>query len=138
MLARLSVCALVLSVLVPSAFGAEEKPHPIAAQVKAAVKDPAKPFVMLVFFKVKEGSEKDFEAAFAPAIEATLKEKGCRAYHMSRDPKSPTAYLLYEHWDSLPALAAHLKTPHIAAVGGKLGELTAGPTEVRVMEPIGK
>lgn len=138
MLARLVLAALVLGVVGMAAVGAEEKPHPIAAQVQATVKDASKPFVMLVWFKVKDGSEKDFEAAFAPAIAATLKEKGCRAYHMSRDPKSPTTYLLYEHWDNVKDLSAHLKTPHVGAVGGKLGDLTSGAPEVRVLEPVGK
>src|SRR5262245_33826171 len=78
-----------LAVLAPRAAG-QEKPNPIVAAVKASLKDPTRPFTLLVHIQLKEGNGAKFEAAFAPAIKATRKEKGCLAYDLSRDTKTPT------------------------------------------------
>src|SRR5262245_39834258 len=118
-----ATAALALSAPAP----AQEKPNPIAAQVKAAVKDPAKPFTMLVHLKTREGAGKKFEAAFAKAIKPTRKEKGCLAYDLNHDPKTPTRYLLYERWENLASLEAHLKSAHITALLKELGDLLEGP-----------
>ncbi|MBY0514715.1 MAG: hypothetical protein K2P78_12470 [Gemmataceae bacterium] len=53
--------------------------HPAVALVKSKVKDPTKPFGLLVTVKVKAGKEKELEAAFAPCIAATKKERGASA-----------------------------------------------------------
>lgn len=122
---------------VPAAVGQEE-PHPIVVQVKSALKDPAKPFTMLVHLQVKEGTQAKFEAAFAKAVKATRQEKGCTAYDLSRDAKDPTRYLVYERWKSLADLEAHLKTPHITTLLGELKEMLAVPPEAKVMLPAGE
>jgi len=125
--------ALVLPFVAAPTLGQE--PNPIAAQVKAELKDPAKPFTMLVRVQVKEGMQDKFEAAFAKAVKETRKEKGCLEYDLNRDTKDSTRYLVYERWKSLADLEAHLKTPHITALLGELKDLLAGPPEVRVMLP---
>lgn len=116
----------------------DEKPNPIVAEVKANLKDVAKPFTMLVFIQVKEGSEEKFEAAFAKAIAGTRKEKGNLAYQLNRDVKKRGAYVVYERWNDLAALDAHMKTPHIAALRRETGDLRAGPSEVKVFVPAGE
>jgi autoinducer 2-degrading protein len=115
----------------------QEEPNPIVAQVKASVKDPGKPFVMLVHLQIKEGANKQFEAAFARAIKATRKEKGNLAYVLHRDAKHSNHYLVYERWRNLEVLKAHLKTPHITTLLMELEKLLAGPPEVRVLLPAG-
>lgn len=112
--------------------------HPIAAQVKAKLKDPSKPFTMVVLVKLKDGSTEKFEAAFAKATKETRKEKGSLAYDLNRDADDATRYMVYERWKSLAALEAHLKTPHITALLGEIGELMANPPEVRVLTPVGE
>jgi quinol monooxygenase YgiN len=121
-----------------SVSGADEKPSPIVAAVKAKLKDENKPFTMLVFIQVKEGSEEKFEAAFAKAIAGTRKEKGNLAYQLNRDPQKPGAYVVYERWQDLAALDAHLKTPHIAAMRAATGDLRTGGAEVKVYVPAGE
>ena len=125
-----TTCAL----LVPSVRG--EEPHPIAVQVKASLKDPNKPFTMIVSIQAREGTGAKLEAAFAKAIPPTRKEKGCLAYNFHRDAKSPTQYLLYESWHDLAALEAHLKTDYITALLKDVGEIGASP-EIRVLVPAG-
>jgi quinol monooxygenase YgiN len=133
-----SAAALLTAVLALSAAApapAQEKPNPLAAQVKAAVKDPTKPFTMLFDFKIKEDAGKKFEATFAKAVKLTRKEKGCLAYDLNRDPKTPTRYLLYERWENLASMEAHLKSAHITALLKELGDLLEGPPELRVLIP---
>jgi len=133
-LSRLLTVVLLLSAARACA-GADDPPHPIAAQVKAALKDPAKPFVLLVHLKVKEGSAAKFEAAFARAVKPTRAEKGCVAYELSRDVKTPTQFLVYERWQNLAALDAHLKSAHIKTLLTDIGDLLDGAPESRVLLP---
>ncbi|MCC6416693.1 MAG: antibiotic biosynthesis monooxygenase [Gemmataceae bacterium] len=131
----LAVAALAATALTAPVAPAQDKPNPIAAQVKASLKDSARPFTMLVSLQVKEGAAAKFEAAFAKAIKATRAEKGCRAYDLNRDTKTPTHYTLYERWANLPALEAHLRTAHITALLAEVGDLLAAPPKVRVLVP---
>ena len=132
------VAAFIASGRTPSARAADEKPNPIVAEVKANLKDPSKPFTMLVFIQVKEGSEEKFEAAFAKAIAGTRKEKGNLAYQLNRDVKKPGAYVVYERWTDLAALDAHLKTPHLVTLRKDTGDLRVGASEVKVFIPAGE
>lgn len=129
MLRRLLVCAFVLSLAAVSA-GADE--NPIVTLVKSKVKDPKKPFAMAVILKVKPGSEKEFEAAFAPAIAATRKEPGCLAYILHRDVDTPTQYVMYEHFKSLAAIEEHAKQPYVEKLLATITPLLDGKPEVMV------
>jgi quinol monooxygenase YgiN len=131
-LAILAGCAWVVS-----SAPAQEKENPIAARVKAAVKDPARPFTLVVRLKVKEGAAAKFEAAFARAAQATRQEKGNRAYDLNRDTQTATQYLLYERWQDLSALEAHLKTPYITKLLAETGDLLVAPPEISVLLPAG-
>lgn len=134
---RLAMCVPLVVVLAGARGEAQDKSNPIVAQVKTQVKDPAKPFTMIVSLEAKEGTQAKFETAFAPAIRATLKEKGCIRYELNRDARAPTQYLLYERWQDLPSLEAHLQTAHITSLLKELGDLLAGPPQVRVLLPAG-
>jgi quinol monooxygenase YgiN len=137
---RLAICLLgVLAVSLPTVTRAPagEKPNPIAAKVKASLKDSAKPFTLIVRLRVKDDAGDKLEAAFAKAAKATRKEKGCLAYDLNRDAKAPTQYLLYERWQNLDSLEAHLRAPHITALLAQLGDLLAGPPEAQVFLPAG-
>jgi quinol monooxygenase YgiN len=128
---------LAALLMAPRAW-ADEKPNPIVAQVKAELKHPTKPFTMLVFIHVKEGSEEKFEAAFAKAIAGTRKEKGNLAYQLNRDARKPGHYVVYERWQNLAALDAHMNTPHIKALRADTGDLRVGASEVKVLLPAGE
>lgn len=47
-------------------------------------------------------------------IEATQKEDGCLSYGFSVDITDQRKFRIYEEWTSEEALAAHMKTPHMA------------------------
>src|SRR5262249_56723830 len=119
----------------PAARSADDKDDPIIAFVKPKLKDASKPFTLMVGVKVKEGTGEKFEAAFAKALQATRKEKGCLTYDLNRDTEDPTRYQVYERWKSLADLEAHLKTDHIKALVAVLPDVTAGRLELRVLLP---
>lgn len=133
--AALPLAALALALAAPAV--AQEKQNPIAAEVKAALKDPGKPFTMVIRLKAKEDAAEKFEAAFAKAIGPTRKEKGCLAYDLNRDAKAAGQYLLYERWQDLPSLEAHLQARHITTLLAELKELLAAPPELHVYVPAG-
>ena len=129
---------VVLSSLTASRAADEEQENPIVAQVQASVRDPAKPFTLIVTLQAKEGAGEQLEAAFADAIKQTRKEKGCLVYELNRDTKAPEKYLLYERWQSVANLKAHLKSRHIATLLKELADLLASPPEVRILVPAGE
>jgi quinol monooxygenase YgiN len=124
----LPVLALAGICSAPAAAG----DHPVVALVKSKVKDPAKPFVLLVTIKAKAGKEQQLEAAFAPCIAATKKEAGCLAYELNRDPDDPTTYLMFEKFKNVAALETHLKAEHTAKLLQALEPLTQGEIKAKV------
>jgi quinol monooxygenase YgiN len=111
---------------------------PILAAVKAKVKDPTKPFTMLVMAKVKPGMQDKFEAAFAEAIKETRKEKGNTRYDLNRAADEEGLYALYERWDSVAALEAHMKAMHTQKLLEAIGPMLEGAPQVNVGIPVGE
>ena len=123
----------------------EEQPSNIAqfvssslAILKAHLRDPAKPFALLVRFQVKEGAQERCEAAFAAAGTPTRNERGCLAFDLNRDTADETRYVTYERWKSLADLDTHLQTPYITSLIIGLLEMLAGPPEVQVLAALGE
>lgn len=129
------VVLVMLTVWFPPPSSGQDKPHPIFEKVKAKLKDPNKPFVMLVRLEVKEGAAAKFEAGFAPAIKATRQEKGCLVYDLTRDADNPNVYILIERWKTLADLDSHLRAEYIASLVPKLGDWLAAPPGLQVLVP---
>ncbi len=104
---------------------------PIIKAAKENLRDTKKPFTMVVVVTVKEGTSKQFEEIFRPAIAPTRKEAGCIAYDLNRDLKEDTKFYIYERWRSLAALQSHLETPHIKTLLSKMGEVVAGQPDLK-------
>jgi quinol monooxygenase YgiN len=106
--------------------------NPVVATVKSKVKDKTKPFGMAVTFKVKAGSEKDFETAFIPCAKATKKERGNLAYHFNHDLDDPRSFVIYEQFKSVAALEEHAKSKYVAELIKKIGPMLDGDPTVKV------
>jgi quinol monooxygenase YgiN len=119
----------------PSAVIAGDKENPIVGFAKKHLTDGTKPFTLVVIVKVKEGAGEKFETAFAKALTATRKEKGCITYDLNRDSKDAQHYVVYERWKSLAALDRHMKTEHIKTLLEALPELTTGAPELKILVP---
>ena len=125
----------ILLLAAPAPAQDKDKPNPIEAEVKASLKDLTKPFVLYVRIKIKDDTAVKFEAAFAKARTATRKEKGNKAYSLTRSTKVPNEYVVYERWENFAALQTHLKAPHFAALLAEVGDLLDGAPDVKVFLP---
>jgi len=54
------------------------------------------------------------KAAITKMEVASLAEAGCHDYCFSQELSNPTRMRITERWESMEALAAHFKTPHMA------------------------
>jgi quinol monooxygenase YgiN len=133
-----AVGVLSLWLLLSGTACAEKDENPIGAQLKTALKDPSKPFTLVVQLKVKDGAQEKFEAAFAKASKATHKEKGCLAYDLSRDAKDSTRYVIYERWKSLSDMEAHLDSAYGKQFLSDLIDAVVGTSEVKILLPVGE
>lgn len=121
---------LVLFMAAATAHAADE--HPAVTLVKSKVKDPTKPFALVVTIKAKAGKEKELEATFAPCIAATKKEPGCIAYELNRDTDDPSTYVMYEKFKSVAALEDHLMRTHTQELLKAVGPLADGDLKIKV------
>ena len=138
-LARTALLFLVALALSPAhSTAAQDQPNPLVTLIRAQVSDPAQPFSLLVKVTVKEGRNAEFEKAFAKAIKGTRAEQGVLTYDLSRDPKNPQAYIVYERWKSVAAIESHLKSEHIQALVKSLPDLTAAEPVFQVLIPAGE
>ena len=62
-----------------------------------------------------------------PFAASSRKEPGCREYRLMEVESEPGRFLTFERWSGHAALDAHMKTPAMAAIGPKLGDLLAKP-----------
>jgi quinol monooxygenase YgiN len=69
-------------------------------------------------------------AETASLVEQTRTQKGCRHYVWSADPTSTTRVYVYENWDSVEDLAAHLAGTYYQSMLVTLGGYGVTETEV--------
>jgi quinol monooxygenase YgiN len=138
MLLRTFLLALPLALIVGGSEVRAEEENPIVTLVRSKLKDPAKPFAMVVTFKVKAGQEQAFEEAFAPCIVATRKSPGCLAYDLNREVDDSSAYTVYEKYSNLKALEDHARAPHVVKLLGAIPTLIDGEPSVRVYSVAGE
>ncbi|MGL6096117.1 MAG: putative quinol monooxygenase [Fimbriiglobus sp.] len=126
------LAAAVLFALAPVAAADE---HPIIKAVKGDLKDPSKPFLVLVKFKVKPGGQPKLEAAFAECAKSTRKEPGCLTYELNRNAVTETQFVAYEKWKNLDGLAEHLAAAHTIKLLAAFPDVLDGGPEVQVFVP---
>ena len=115
----------------------EGEPNPIVTQVKTSVQDLAKPFTLGVILKANAGEGPKVEAAFAKAIKTFRGEKGCAIYELNRAADSETTYVVYERWQDVASLEAHVKGEAFKTLAADLGnDLLEGPPEIKVLVPV--
>ena len=105
----------------------------VLSVAKKNFSDSTKPFMLVIQFKVKEGQGPKFEAAMAKAVKETRKEKGNLAYELS---KSGSTYIVYERWENLAALGAHLKTAYFKNAWAEVDPLLESEIEVALFVPV--
>ncbi len=87
---------------------------------------------------VQEGKEDEFKAAGAEMVAAVKANEAGRTlqYSLTQNIKTPTEFVFVESYADNDAMAAHGKTPHMAAFGGKIGGLLNGRPEIMRLTPV--
>jgi len=107
----------------------------IIAMFRAQLKDPTRPFTLLVRFQTADSHWTNAESAFAVARKSTLKEKGVVAFELNRDASNPSRFVVYERWRSLADLEEHLRTPYITKLRDEFNQIIVGAPEFIVLTP---
>jgi quinol monooxygenase YgiN len=130
---RRGILAAALLFAVAPFAAADE--HPVITAVKGDLKDPTKPFLLLVKFKAKPGAGPKLEAAFNECAKATRQEKGVLTYELNRNAVKDGEYVAYEKWKNLDGLAEHLAAAHTVALLKAMPEWVEGGPEILVFVP---
>jgi quinol monooxygenase YgiN len=96
-----------------------------------------KTITVVATFQARPGKENELRAALLGLITPTRKEAGCLNYDLHASPEDAAKFLFHENWTSKELLDAHLKSPHVAALLPRVGELCTAFPEIKVWEKIG-
>jgi quinol monooxygenase YgiN len=87
---------------------------------------------------VEPGAIDGVRDALQTMEDETRKEPGCVTYAFSLDVNDPNMVRIFERWESLEALAAHFKAPHMAAFGAAMGKIKPRSMDVKLYEIAGE
>ncbi len=90
--------------------------------------------VVTAFAQVRPDSVEAAREALQHAQAATITEDGCEAYRFYAAIDDPSAIVAVENWRDLPALQAHLQTPHVADLIGALQDLVVSPIDIQAYD----
>jgi quinol monooxygenase YgiN len=99
---------------------------------------------VLAILTAKPGARAALLEAFTANVPAVRAEAGCIEYGAAIDtegvgsfatPLGPDTLVIIEKWESPAALAAHAKTPHMAAYVAKTKDLVA-QRAIHVLSPV--
>ncbi len=83
---------------------------------------------------VEEGAVDKVRDALRSMEDETRKEPGCLTYVFSVDINAPTVMRIFERWESMDALKAHLKMPHMATFGAAVGKIQPKSVDIKAYE----
>jgi quinol monooxygenase YgiN len=90
------------------------------------------PFVIIVDFRLKPGTQPAFRKLVdANARASATREPGCRRFDVVEPRGEADRILLYEIYDDVAAIDAHLKTAHYAEFDAASALLVTGKTVLR-------
>lgn len=111
---------------------------------KAALKASEEGVYVLCRFDLKANADiADYVSKTRSVIPEVLAEKGCRMYTLLKDADTDwelpmrfgeRTFWMVEKWDSIEALKAHLKAPHMKSFGPTVRDMRTSST-FHVLEP---
>lgn len=72
--------------------------------------------------------------ALAKMEQETRKEAGCITYAFSQDISAPEVVRIFERWNSMDDIAAHMKTPHMAEFGAAVVGLAPKSLDIKAYD----
>lgn len=99
--------------------------------VKQSVENPK--MMIIAKVSVKPDKTRDFIAAAKEIIEKSNKEAGCSFYQLYQDPYDNSKFVFVEEYKNQAAVDAHFATDHFKGFGAKIGDLVAGPADIKII-----
>lgn len=90
--------------------------------------------IVAVEAEVEESAISGVRDAIDRMEEQSRKEAGCLTYAFSTDINNPNTIRVFERWESMEALQAHFKTPHMAEFNKALAELQPKSLDIKAYE----
>ena len=90
--------------------------------------------IVLVEIGLTAGAAERAREAVRTMEEATRKEEGCLTYAFSVDLTNNQTMRVTECWRSLDDIAAHMKSPHMAAFGAAIAEIQPTSLQIKAYE----
>ena len=72
----------------------------------------------------------ELAALLAELARTSRSEPGNLRFDVHRQSSDPNQLITVEQWDGVPAVDAHMTSPHVGVVLGKLGPLLAAPPQI--------
>jgi quinol monooxygenase YgiN len=92
--------------------------------------------VVVGSFRAEPGKEAEAVEAFKALVDPTHREDGCVLYALHQGIDDPSRLAFVERWSSRDDLAAHLASPHVAAILERAQELFGESADIVVYEPL--
>ena len=92
--------------------------------------------VVVGSFTARPGKEEEGAQALQALVEPTHGEEGCILYALHRGVDDPARLAFVERWSSREELDAHLASPHVAALLGRVEELFGESGDIVVYEAL--
>jgi quinol monooxygenase YgiN len=93
-----------------------------------------KPCTLIGTVVAKDETREELRKILADQVAPTRAEAGCINYDFHVDVDDPNVFVFYENWRSKADLDAHLKTPHLQPLFGRLQELLARPVDMKFLD----
>jgi quinol monooxygenase YgiN len=77
-----------------------------------------------------------FKTLARELVAESRQEKGCIAYALNEDLKDPTVLTFIERWQDQASITAHNASAHFTRIVPQLGQLHAGPGEIRLYREV--
>lgn len=81
-------------------------------------------------------TRQSLQQALVQNRDASRREAGCLRYDVAQGAADPNEFTTIEEWRSEADAAAHLKTPHVAALLAAVPALVAAPPDIRTYRTI--
>jgi quinol monooxygenase YgiN len=92
---------------------------------------PAMSLRVVARIKARTESVSEVRELLSGLVEPTRKESGCITYELLQNTEDPRDFTFVEEWESNEALASHLASDHLKAIGPKLEPLVTDPPDIR-------
>lgn len=92
---------------------------------------PAMSLRVVARIKAKSETVSEVRELLSSLVEPTRKESGCITYELLQNTEDPTDFTFVEEWESGEALASHLASDHLEAIGPKLQPVVVEAPDIR-------